>query len=78
MLKLWQEALKEKIGICINTNDRKLMQQQLYRVRAEANDPELDKLTIVLPENEDELWLVHKDAQGSIGANNKGNLKLVL
>jgi hypothetical protein len=76
MLELWKQALEETTGICIITDNRKLLQQHLYRARVEAKDPELEELIIILPENEDELWLVHKDAD-SIGANHKGNLKLI-
>ena len=76
MLELWKQALEERVGICIITDNRKILQQHLYRARVEAKDPELEQLIIMLPENEDELWLVHKDADG-IGTDNKGDLKLV-
>jgi hypothetical protein len=76
MLELWKQALEEKTGICIITDNRKLLQQHLYRARVEAKDPELEQLVIILPEDESELWLVHKDAD-SIGADSKSDLKLV-
>jgi hypothetical protein len=76
MLELWKQALEETTGICIITDNRKLLQQHLYRARVEAKDPELEQLVIILPEDESELWLVHKDAD-SIGTNSKGDLKLV-
>ena len=76
MLELWKQALEEAVGIAIVTDNRKLLQQHLYRARVEAKDPELEQIVIILPENEDELWLVHKDAD-SIGTDHKGDLKLV-
>lgn len=71
---LWQAALDAEYGICVETNDRGLLRQQLYRARAEANNPDFEKIEMVLPQKEDELWLVRKDAD-TRGASNKGNSK---
>jgi hypothetical protein len=76
LLELWLTALKSEVGIAIPTDNRSLLRQHLYRARAEANLPELDQLVMLLPENEGELWLVHKDAD-SPGTDNKGYPKLV-
>lgn len=76
LLEFWLAALKAEVGIAIQTDNRKLLRQHLYRARAEANNPELDNLVMMLPEQEDELWLVHKDADSS-GTDNKGYPKLV-
>lgn len=62
LLELWEAALRVAVGIAVKTDNRKILQQHLYRARAEANDPRFEHLTITLPDNEDELWLVHKDA----------------
>ena len=61
LLDLWLQALNLPVGLAIVSNDRALLRQQLYRVRAEVKNIELDRLTIIHPEKEDELWIVHKD-----------------
>jgi len=76
LTELWMAALKSKVGISIETDNRALLRQHLYRARAELNDPSLDDLVMLMPEKETEIWLVHKDADG-IGANNEGYPKLV-
>jgi hypothetical protein len=76
LLGLWQYALRSEVGIAIPTDNRKLLRQHLYQARAEANDPRLEELVIMMPATEDELWLVHKDAD-STGTDNKGYPKLI-
>ncbi len=76
LLELWLTALRSEVGIAIPTDNRALLRQHLYRARAEANMPELDKLVMLLPAKEDEIWLVHKDAD-SPGTNNQGYPKLI-
>ena len=76
LLELWLAALKSEVGVAIPTDNRKVLRQHLYRARAEANNPELEEIVMLLPEREDELWLVHKDADG-IGADNQDYPKLV-
>lgn len=65
LLNLWYEALKSDVGLVLSTNDRSLLQQQLYRVRAEAGDDKLHGVVILLPQAENELWLARKDADGT-------------
>jgi hypothetical protein len=79
LLDLWIAALKEEVGIAITTDNRGLMRQHLYKARADARNPELEAIVMLLPENENEIWLVHKDADdaGGPGADYKGNLKLI-
>lgn len=60
-LELWLLALKSPNGICIETNDRQLLRQQLYRVRKEEANPLLDAMTVVFPVKEVELWITHKE-----------------
>ena len=74
--ELWLAALRAETGIAIPTDNRAVLRQHLYRARAEANDPRLDDLVMIMPEKEDEIWLVHKDADG-IGTDNESYPKLV-
>ena len=76
LVDLWLAALNATLGIKIVTDDRALMRQHLYKARAESKNPSLDDLVMILPEKEDEIWLVHKDADG-IGANHQGYPQLV-
>lgn len=46
----------------MSTDDRGLLRQQLYRSRAEMDNPELDFFVIILPEDPSELWIVRRDA----------------
>lgn len=65
LLDLWLTALKSEVGISIQTDNRTLLRQHLYRARAEAKDPKLDFVVMMLPAKEDEIWLVRKDADES-------------
>jgi hypothetical protein len=76
LLDLWLQALKSEVGIAIPTDNRNVLRNHLYKARAEANNPELDEIVMILPENENEIWLVRKDADG-IGANNQDYPKLI-
>jgi len=76
LLDLWLDALKADIGICIVTDNRGVLRQHLYKARIEADNPDLDNLTMLMPEQDDEIWLVHKDADG-LGTDHKGYPKLV-
>ena len=62
LLEYWSKALTLDIGLCIETDDRVLLRQQLYKARVEAGDIELEQLIISFPINENELWIVRKDA----------------
>jgi len=74
LLDLWLAALKSRFGIAIKTDNRMLLRQHLYKARIEANNPGLESIVMILPEQADEIWLVHKDADG-IGANHKGHVE---
>lgn len=76
LLDLWIQALKSTIGICIPTDNRNVLRNHLYKARAEADMPELEEVIMILPENENEIWLVRKDADG-IGTNNQDYPKLI-
>jgi hypothetical protein len=73
---LWQAAVDAEVGVAIQTDDRGLLRQHLYRARSIADNPEFEQITMVLPEKEDEIWLVKKNANSS-GTTNKSNLKPV-
>lgn len=61
LLNLWHRALKASVGIKIITSDRVLLRQQLYKARAEAQDPELEMVVILFPIKDDEIQMVRKD-----------------
>jgi DNA-binding phage protein len=73
---LWQAAVDSEVGIGIQTDDRGLLRQHLYRARSLADNPAFEQITMVLPEKENEIWLVKKNANSS-GTTNKSNLKPV-
>jgi len=73
LLDIWLAALKSQYGIAITTDNRALLRQHLYKARLEANKPELEPLVMVLPEQDDEIWIVH--AEDRAGTNNKGNIE---
>jgi len=74
LVDLWLRAFKAEIGIAITTDNRAVLRQHLYRARVEANNPDLDTMVMLLSAKEDELWIVHRDADG-LGANNQGNIE---
>jgi len=74
LLDLWEAALRAEVGIGIPTDNRALLRQHLYRARAEAKDPRFDKLTLLMPERPDEVWLVHRDAD-TRGADNQSDFE---
>jgi hypothetical protein len=49
LLPLWHRALASEIGIAIRTNDRRWLQTALYEARSRANDPQLEKIMLVMP-----------------------------
>ena len=72
LVDLWQAAVDQEYGIAIPTHNRALLRQHLYRARAEAKLPEFEDIVMLLPEDETELWLVHKDAD-SRGTDNQSD-----
>lgn len=59
-LELWITALQSPKGIRIETNDRHLLKNQLYRARKDAGNPLLDTLCLILPINDAEIWIVKR------------------
>lgn len=66
LIELWEQAYEQQFGLCITTDDRRLLQQQLYRARATQGDDRLAGLAVVVPDRDGELWIVHKDANEQI------------
>ena len=62
LLDLWIGALAAEVGISIKTNDRRLLQQQLYRERQAKGTKEMEDLAICVPDLEGELWILKKTA----------------
>lgn len=58
--KLWIAALNQTYGIAVEVDDRKLLQQQLYRYRKDEGDGRFDDLVILMPEGKDELWIAKR------------------
>jgi len=77
LVGIWLAAVNAEVGVAVPTDNRQLLRQHLYRARAEAKDPALDDIVIILPDNETEIWLVHKDADSG-GTDNEGDLKPLL
>lgn len=61
LLDLWSLALTFPVGISIKTNDRKLLQAQLYRARQAEGTAEMQDLSIVWPAADEWLWIVKKE-----------------
>ena len=60
-LALWDRAANAEIGIGITTKDKRALQNMLYNVRNETNDPSLADLVIILPAKPaDEVWIMRK------------------
>jgi len=76
LVNLWQAAVDDDVGIAVPTDNRNLLRQHLYRARAEARNPEFDDIVLIMPNNETEIWLVHKDAD-SRGTDNESDAEPV-
>lgn len=72
LLDLWERALNSEHGIAITTDNRGLLRQHLYAAR--RGDLKYEDIVMVIPEKDDEIWLVHRNASG-FGADNQGYLK---
>lgn len=61
-LEHWYTALAAPLGHAFRvTGDRALMAKKLYAARAEAKDPDLDLLAVVMsPTDEDVIWILKK------------------
>ena len=61
LITLWYQAKAERRGLCLETDDLRLLTQRLYKARVEAMDPELEELILVnSPTTPGQLWIVKK------------------
>lgn len=61
VLEYWYIALNEPVGIVVMSDNRHLLMNKLYAARQQAQDPDLQALSICMsPTNDTELWIVHK------------------
>lgn len=61
LIDLWHAALLVEVGLSIKTNNRKLLQAQLYNARAAEGTVAMQDIAICIPATEDELWLVKRE-----------------
>lgn len=62
-LEYWYAGLKAKIGVRVRTTTGAArLKAALYKVRTEANDPDLQTLALVTSRTDpaNEVWIVHK------------------
>jgi len=59
-LAIFQRALSEEIGISIRTDDAKAFRQELWIIRSEIDDPELERLISFVVAT-DTVFVVKKD-----------------
>ena len=64
LLEYWYRALHEPLGVKFATNDVRKARAHLYKARADARDPELDQLALVVSpvSPETEIFIMRKDA----------------
>jgi len=72
LLELWERAYNSDHGIEIGTDNRPLLRQHLYQAR--AGHDKYDDIVMVIPEQDNLIWMVHRDASG-FGANHQGYFK---
>jgi len=62
LMMLWQRAVEEEIGIGIEVTEgeRRWFVNNLYRVRQEFGDEELEKIILFQPPKENEIFLCKK------------------
>lgn len=62
-LALWDRAAAAEIGCGIGTKDKRSLQNMLWTVRQEANNPAHANLVIVLPADLDEVWIIKRQVE---------------
>lgn len=60
LLELWQLALSTELGIVVPCSNQRWLVNNLYRVRRNSGDAELADLTIVTPQDKEEIWICKK------------------
>lgn len=66
-LEMWYSALASPHGVAVAVSEPAPAKQALYRARAKAADPHLDKLQIrtSVKSPDDEIWIVKGPGSGS-------------
>lgn len=61
-LELWYAALGSNLGVCIDTSHPEKLRQRLYKLRADAGDPLLDDISIIISPTVpgSHVWLVKR------------------
>lgn len=61
-IELLYDALRSDLGIIVETNEPKILRAKMYAARKEADDPELDCLSLLeSPTNPDQdLWILKR------------------
>lgn len=62
-LSLWHRALNEEIGIAVETPNVRFLQNLLWEVRKNAEEPELDKLLVMLPNTPNTIFICKKQVE---------------
>lgn len=63
---LFERALSREIGVGVRTDDPKAYRQELYLAKKDFNDPRYDNLVILLPQGNEWVYIVRKDAEGPL------------
>ena len=62
MLEYFYKALRSKFGIYLGCSNVAALRGKLYQERANALDPDLDIISLVIsPFNPNQLWLVKRE-----------------
>lgn len=70
-LAMWYRAAEVEIGYKIPTNDINYLMQVLYTARKTAEDPSLDRLSLVRAK--DSVWIVDQEKFDAIRQAKEGN-----
>lgn len=61
MIEFWYQALASECGIVLTTDNPARLIQYLYRARTDAQDPDLQVISVCQsPVNPSHLWLVKR------------------
>lgn len=62
LMAIWLRAIEAEIGIgvTVTEGERRWFVNNLYRVRQEAGNPDLDNIILFQPPKEDEIFLCKK------------------
>ena len=75
-MALWYRAAKAEIGLEVPTNDHNYLMQTLYTARKSAEDPELDRLSLV--KTKKGISIIDRErAENAVRAAKEGNSKPV-